>query len=91
MTEPTSIRPDQLPATIRDYLTAHQARDTETALGAFAPTAVVVDEDLIDVEPGDTTARCFGLAFDLGTTTVVASLLDVATGTPVAVSSRART
>ncbi len=53
----------------------------------FKVTAVVVDDVLIDVEPGDTTARCFGLAFDLGTTTVVASLLDVATGTPVAVSS----
>ena len=53
----------------------------------FKVTAVVVDDILIDVEPGDTTARCFGLAFDLGTTTVVASLLDVATGTPVAVSS----
>jgi uncharacterized 2Fe-2S/4Fe-4S cluster protein (DUF4445 family) len=53
----------------------------------FKVTAVVVDDALIDVEPGDTTARCFGLAFDLGTTTVVASLLDVATGTPVAVSS----
>ncbi|WP_088289845.1 nuclear transport factor 2 family protein [Kineosporia sp. A_224] len=44
MTEPTSIRPDQLPATIREYLAAHQARDTEGALGAFAPTAVVVDD-----------------------------------------------
>jgi len=53
----------------------------------FKVTAVVVDDVLIDVEPGDTTARCFGLAFDLGTTTVVASLLDVTTGTPLAVSS----
>ncbi|GAB2608738.1 hypothetical protein Aab01nite_60650 [Paractinoplanes abujensis] len=35
---------NQLPATIRDYLTAHAARDTETALRAFAPDAVVVDE-----------------------------------------------
>jgi uncharacterized 2Fe-2S/4Fe-4S cluster protein (DUF4445 family) len=53
----------------------------------FAVTAVIVDDVLIDVEPGDTTARCFGLAFDLGTTTVVANLLDVTTGTPVAVAS----
>ena len=48
-------------------------------------TAVVVDERLIAVEPGDTTQRGFGLAFDLGTTTVVATLLDLTTGTPVAV------
>jgi uncharacterized 2Fe-2S/4Fe-4S cluster protein (DUF4445 family) len=39
------------------------------------------------VEPGDTSARCYGLAFDLGTTTVVATLLDLATGTPAAVAS----
>jgi uncharacterized 2Fe-2S/4Fe-4S cluster protein (DUF4445 family) len=50
-------------------------------------TAVIVDEALIDVEPGDTTARQFALAFDLGTTTVVATLLDVSTGTPIAVAS----
>jgi uncharacterized 2Fe-2S/4Fe-4S cluster protein (DUF4445 family) len=51
-------------------------------------TAVVVDETLIDVEPGDTTERQFAIAFDLGTTTVVATLLDLTTGTPVAVASK---
>jgi uncharacterized 2Fe-2S/4Fe-4S cluster protein (DUF4445 family) len=56
--------------------------------GDFKATAVVVDDALIDVEPGDTTARRFAIAFDLGTTTVVATLLDTATGTPVAVRSR---
>ena len=50
-------------------------------------TAVVVDDVLIDVEPGDTSGRVFGIAFDLGTTTVVATLLDLSTGTPVAVQS----
>jgi len=53
----------------------------------FAVTAVIVDDVLIDVEPGDTTSRIFGIAFDLGTTTVVATLLDLSTGTPVAVQS----
>ena len=53
----------------------------------FTVTAVVVDDELIDVEPGDTTAAQFGLAYDLGTTTVVATLLDLTTGTPVAVKS----
>jgi uncharacterized 2Fe-2S/4Fe-4S cluster protein (DUF4445 family) len=53
----------------------------------FRVTAVVVDDLLIDVEPGDTTERLHALAFDLGTTTVVATLLDVGTGTPVAVAS----
>jgi uncharacterized 2Fe-2S/4Fe-4S cluster protein (DUF4445 family) len=50
-------------------------------------TAVIVDDVLIDVQPGDTTARLYGVAFDLGTTTVVATLLDLATGTPLAVAS----
>ncbi len=53
----------------------------------FDVTAVVVDEELIDVEPGDTTQRRFAIAFDLGTTTVVATLLDLDSGQPVAVRS----
>jgi uncharacterized 2Fe-2S/4Fe-4S cluster protein (DUF4445 family) len=53
----------------------------------YKVTAVVVDDVLIAVEPGDTTARRFGIAFDLGTTTVVATLLDLSTGTPLAVAS----
>jgi uncharacterized 2Fe-2S/4Fe-4S cluster protein (DUF4445 family) len=53
----------------------------------YKVTAVVVDDVLIAVEPGDTTDRRFGIAFDLGTTTVVATLLDLGTGTPVAVAS----
>jgi uncharacterized 2Fe-2S/4Fe-4S cluster protein (DUF4445 family) len=53
----------------------------------YKVTAVVVDETLVDVEPGDTRDRRFAIAFDLGTTTVVATLLDTATGTPAAVAS----
>ena len=53
----------------------------------YQVTAVVVDDVLIAVEPGDTSARRFGIAYDLGTTTVVATLLDLSTGTPVAVDS----
>ena len=53
----------------------------------FEVTAVVSDEELIDIEPGDTTTFKFGIAYDLGTTTVVATLMDLNTGTPVAVKS----
>jgi uncharacterized 2Fe-2S/4Fe-4S cluster protein (DUF4445 family) len=53
----------------------------------FKVTAVVCDETLVAVEPGDTTGRRHALAFDLGTTTVVATLLDLETGTPAAVRS----
>jgi uncharacterized 2Fe-2S/4Fe-4S cluster protein (DUF4445 family) len=53
----------------------------------FDVTAVVCDEELVDVEPGDTTPRRFAIAFDLGTTTVVATLLDLESGLPAAVRS----
>ena len=48
---------------------------------------MLADDVLIDVEPGDTTARRYAIAFDLGTTTVVATLLDLETGQPHAVRS----
>ncbi|HEX4678539.1 MAG TPA: ASKHA domain-containing protein [Gaiellaceae bacterium] len=50
-------------------------------------TAVLVDNVLVDIEPGDTTARRFAIAYDLGTTTCVATLLDLETGLPAAVQS----
>jgi len=53
----------------------------------FKVTAVIVDDVLIDVQAGDTTGQLLGIAFDLGTTTVVATLLDLRTGTPLAVAS----
>ena len=53
----------------------------------YRVTAVIVDDVLIDVQEGDTTSRLCGIAFDLGTTTVVATLLDLTTGTPLAVAS----
>jgi uncharacterized 2Fe-2S/4Fe-4S cluster protein (DUF4445 family) len=53
----------------------------------YKVTAVIVDETLVDVEPGDTTGTKHAIAFDLGTTTVVATLLDLTTGTPMAVAS----
>ena len=67
----------------------HVLRRLSTVLreADFKVTAVILDEALIDVEPGDTTAARYAIAFDLGTTTVVGTLLDVGTGTPMAVAS----
>ena len=53
----------------------------------FEVTAVIADEDLINLESGDTTNFKYGIAYDLGTTTVVATLMDLNTGTPVSVKS----
>jgi len=74
-------------------LEPHTSVEVLRGLGAtlrrsnYDVTAVICDEELIDVEPGDTSARRFAIAFDLGTTTVVATLLDLEAGQPAAVRS----
>ncbi|MFW6132863.1 MAG: ASKHA domain-containing protein [Planctomycetota bacterium] len=55
--------------------------------GDFAGTCVLTDHTLIDFEPGDTTDECFGVAFDIGTTTLVGSLMDLRTGEERALAS----
>ncbi len=51
-------------------------------------TAVTIEDRLVAVEPGDTRNAAFGVAIDLGTTTLVASLVELQTGQEVAVTSR---
>ncbi|MBS4023225.1 MAG: DUF4445 domain-containing protein [Dethiobacter sp.] len=46
----------------------------------FTATAVLHGETLLAVEAGNSTGRIFGLAVDIGTTTLAASLLDLANG-----------
>ncbi len=53
----------------------------------FKCTAVRSDRHLLAIEAGDTTDECFGVAVDLGTTTLVATLLDLARGCEVATES----
>ncbi len=53
----------------------------------FKVTAVLAGEQLIAVEPGDTTEECFGVAFDVGTTTLVGTLMNLRTGMAAAVKS----
>lgn len=54
----------------------------------FEVTAVVAGDEVLDVEPGDTSDKNYGMAFDVGTTTVVGFLLEVNTGAELAVASR---
>ncbi|MCP4641738.1 MAG: DUF4445 domain-containing protein [bacterium] len=54
----------------------------------FKGTAVLASGRLIDFEPGNTENRNVAVAFDVGTTTVAASLVDVATGAVLATTSR---
>ena len=44
-------------------------------------------ENLVAVEPGDTTAECYGVAFDVGTTTLVGTLMNLRTGMAASVRS----
>ena len=53
----------------------------------FLVTAVLAGKDLLAVEPGNTTGRKFGLAVDIGTTTVMASLMDLQNGELLAAAS----
>jgi uncharacterized 2Fe-2S/4Fe-4S cluster protein (DUF4445 family) len=46
-------------------------------------TAFFDEKEILAVEPGDTTGRNFGLAVDLGTTTLVVELVDMNTGRSV--------
>ncbi|MGH9748743.1 MAG: ASKHA domain-containing protein, partial [Candidatus Polarisedimenticolia bacterium] len=62
-----------LPKTLRD--------------AAWDVTAVLCGEDLLAIEPGDTTAACFGVAFDLGTTTIVGTLMNLVNGASLGVAS----
>jgi len=53
----------------------------------FKVTAVLGGEQLVALEPGDTTAECFGVAFDVGTTTLVGTLMNLRTGMAAGVLS----
>src|ERR1700692_1230630 len=53
----------------------------------FKVTAVLGGEQLVALEPGDTTAECFGVAFDVGTTTLVGTLMNLRTGMAASVLS----
>lgn len=55
--------------------------------GDGAVTLVFAGDALIAVEPGDTTGACYGLAVDIGTTTLVVSLVDLVGGEEVASAS----
>ncbi|NLI92657.1 MAG: DUF4445 domain-containing protein [Peptococcaceae bacterium] len=50
-------------------------------------TAVYTDDQILSLEEGNTENQLFGLAVDIGTTTVVAALMDLITGNVLGVAS----
>src|SRR5579862_2117850 len=47
-------------------------------------TVTTFNNRIVDVEAGDTTESCYGMAFDIGTTSIVGALLDLRTGQQLA-------
>lgn len=54
---------------------------------AFVVTSVIMDGSMISLEPGDTSSEAFGLAVDVGTTTVAIYLVDLFRGKVLASAS----
>jgi len=85
-----SLVQDELAAAAGDL---DPTRDALSRLGAIGEeisqgvTVVIAGNRVISVERGDTTGEAYGLAFDIGTTTVVGALMDLTTGQEVAVAS----
>jgi uncharacterized 2Fe-2S/4Fe-4S cluster protein (DUF4445 family) len=85
-------------ARLRDALTA-EGHDMQAGLAVLATlpdvlrassfeiTAVLAGSELVAVEPGDTTAESYAVAFDIGTTTLVGTLMNLRTGMAEAVRS----
>ncbi len=53
----------------------------------FKVTLALLDGQITVVEPSDTSNTCYGVAVDIGTTTVVVSLIDLVSGKEVAIAS----
>lgn len=47
-------------------------------------TVTTFQNKILDIEVGDTTELCYGMAFDIGTTSIVGSLIDLGTGEELA-------
>lgn len=65
--------PEIAPACLQSLQGTLRQADWET-------TATIHENRIIDIEPGDTTCQLYGIAFDLGTTTVAAYLMDLNEG-----------
>jgi len=65
----------ELPARLRDL--------------EFHPAAVVIGRDVVHLDRATSADACYGIAFDVGTTTLVGYLVDLTTGRQAAVASRA--
>ena len=68
-------------------LKALQRLGEDLRAAAFAVTGVFAAGTPIAFERGDTAGECYGVAFDIGTTTIAAYLLDLNTGKQLSVAA----
>lgn len=71
---------------IKDLTLIQQLSDTLLS-NDYKVTAVIYDNELIGLEGGDTTGKLYGIAIDIGTTTIVGVLMDLITGDEIGVYS----
>jgi uncharacterized 2Fe-2S/4Fe-4S cluster protein (DUF4445 family) len=55
--------------------------------GEFALTVTVTEDDVLDIEAGDRTKRLYGVAVDIGTTSVAVALVDLKQGNIIKIVS----
>ncbi|MCP4714917.1 MAG: 2Fe-2S iron-sulfur cluster binding domain-containing protein, partial [Deltaproteobacteria bacterium] len=75
----SEIEPARLEAELARRFAVHFQKDHTEA------TAVCIEGRLVCLEEGDTSRSCYAVAVDLGTNTIVASLVDLVSGNKIAV------
>ncbi|GFO60618.1 ferredoxin [Geomonas silvestris] len=75
------------PAAFKEPAKACTESTNASRAGGWPVTVVFHGGRPIGIEPGDTRERCYGVAVDIGTTTVVAALIDLASGAELATAS----
>jgi uncharacterized 2Fe-2S/4Fe-4S cluster protein (DUF4445 family) len=60
----------------------------EMRKGNFSITVVLKEDEIIEIEAGNKSDKCYGMAFDIGTTTIVGYLMDMNNGKQLAVATR---
>jgi uncharacterized 2Fe-2S/4Fe-4S cluster protein (DUF4445 family) len=75
-----------LPATVERHLPLELLRKVPAALRKDKGhlTITTFNDEVVDIEVGDTSTQCYGMAFDIGTTSIVGTLMDLATGEQLA-------
>lgn len=75
-----------LPETVERRLSLDLLRKVPAALRKDKGrlTVTTFNAEVVDIEVGDTSAHCYGMAFDIGTTSIVGTLMDLRTGEQLA-------